>query len=118
MTPSTHNLWVLITPAPAMPEQWVGHCLDLDIVSVGTSISQALAMTAEAVSICVGDDLANGRDPLSRPKAPESDWQMLRKVTNLGAYGKQPEDAKVIAATQFKLCSMTLVVSSNYRRPG
>ena len=28
---------------------------------------------------------------------------MLRKVTNLGAYGKQPEDAKVIAATQFKL---------------
>jgi hypothetical protein len=67
-------LHVLIKPADDVPGQWAGHCLDLDIVSAGTSASHAFEMTTEAVRECIADDLANGLDPWERRKAPPELW--------------------------------------------
>jgi predicted RNase H-like HicB family nuclease len=64
------SLRVLIAPADDVPGQWVGHCLDLDIVSAGTSPEHALEMATEAVNECVADDVAHGRNPFDRSPAP------------------------------------------------
>lgn len=105
MAERARDLWVLVTPAPDLPDQWIGHCLELDIMSVGTSISHALEMTAEAVSICVGDDLEHGRDPFARAKAPASDWQTLEQLKSAGTRRQPSEGELVIAATQLPLIS-------------
>lgn len=97
------NLWIVVRPAPDVPGQWVGHCLNFDIVSLGTSLENALHMTAEAVAICVADDLKQGVDPRLRPRAPKEDWELLKQVTEKGVYGTPPVGAKVLAATQFHL---------------
>lgn len=65
------HLRVLVHPAEDVPGQWVGHCLELDILSVGTSPEHALAMTTEAVQMCVDDDVAHGWDPFARRPAPD-----------------------------------------------
>lgn len=63
----------MIAPADDVPGQWVGHCLDLDIVSAGTSPEHALEMVTEAVNECIEDDLAHGRDPFARRPAPDAE---------------------------------------------
>ena len=71
-------LRLLVKPAEDVTGQWVGHCLELDILSVGTSPEHAIAMTREAVSECVADDLRSGRDPFARRPAPDEsfeEWQ-------------------------------------------
>lgn len=96
------NFWVLITPAQDAPGQWLGHCLELDIVSVGTSLRHAIAMTVEAVCETVADDLANGRSPLDRTPAPAEFFSELSRVQSRGTYGALEDvpDRPVIAACQ------------------
>lgn len=49
---------------------WVVHCLDLDVVTQGQSLTHACAMLAEAV------DMSLKANPTRRP-APRQDWERL-----------------------------------------
>lgn len=69
----TFNFTVYLTRAPDLDGQWVGHCLDVDVVSQGDSLKQAYEMTREAVEIVVLDDLNTGREPAER-SAPREEW--------------------------------------------
>jgi hypothetical protein len=100
------NFWLVIKPADDVPGQWVGHCLDLDIVSVGTSLSHAIEMTAEAVCECIVDDLTNDRHPLERRAAPAEFYAELSRIQSSGEYSNTnalPSDAAVIAAVQVQV---------------
>jgi len=97
------NFWVLVKPADDVPGQWVGHCLELDIVSVGNSLQGALEMTSEAVCDCIADDLIHERSPLDRrPAAPEF-YTELTRVLSTGRYipaAELPTNETAIAAVQ------------------
>ncbi len=79
----TYNFWVLAYPAPDLPGQWIGHCLDIDVVSHGASLEHAVRMTLEAAMIVVLDDAGQGRDPLER-RAPSEEWEPLWKLLSEG----------------------------------
>lgn len=86
---STHDkfeadLWLLIKPAPDVPNQWVAHCLDLDIVTQGNSMEHAFEMLREAVGMTVCDDLEAGRDPRRRKKAPQVCWDEWDRILKHG----------------------------------
>lgn len=77
------NLWVVARPAEDLPDQWVAHCLDLDVVSQGTTFQHAMEMVFEACSMVVSDDIVAGRDPSSR-RAPQSFWDELHSIVSRG----------------------------------
>ena len=81
----TYNFWVLAYPAPDLPGQWIGHCLDIDVFSHGDSLEHALRMTLEAAVIVVLDDVGQGRDPLDR-RAPDEEWAPLWKLVTEGTF--------------------------------
>lgn len=68
-----NNLWVVARRARDVPGQWVAICPNLDLVTQGNSLVQALAMAKEAIVMTVRDDLAADRDPLER-WAPKAVW--------------------------------------------
>lgn len=70
----TFSFTVYLTRAPDLQGQWVGHCLDVDVVSQGGSLKQAYEMIREAVDMVVLDDLNAGRDP-SKRSAPREEWE-------------------------------------------
>jgi hypothetical protein len=87
------HLTYLVFPSGDIPGVWVGHCLEVDVVSQGTKESGAagaLQMTLEATAITIEMDKRENRDPFER-MAPEEhwppdrlqDWKMLR--AKLGA---------------------------------
>lgn len=78
------NAWVLIRASKSMPDVWTAECLTLGIVSQGDSPCDALDCLREAIDIAVIDDVAEGRDPLDRPKAREEHWDALFKVQQCG----------------------------------
>jgi predicted RNase H-like HicB family nuclease len=104
--PLERNVWVLAYPAEDVPGQWVGHCLDLDVVSVGTSLDDALRMTAEAVALCLQWDAESGLDPFARSKAPGEAWELLDRVVREGRYGEHPANAAMVVATQFHIAAV------------
>jgi hypothetical protein len=77
------NMWVVVKPADDLPDQWVAHCLDLDVVTQGTSFKHAMDMVFEAASMVVVDELVAGRDPLAR-RAPVEDWNDLYRIMREG----------------------------------
>jgi hypothetical protein len=77
------NLWVVVRPAEDLPDQWVAHCLDLDVVTQGTSFQHAMKMVFEACSMVVADDIVAGRDPSYR-RAPENFWTELYEIVQSG----------------------------------
>jgi predicted RNase H-like HicB family nuclease len=86
---STHDkfeaeLWLSIRPAPGVPNQWVAHCLDLDIVTQGNSVEHAFEMLSEAVGMTVCDDLEAGRNPRRRKTAPQASWDEWDRVLKHG----------------------------------
>lgn len=103
------NFWVLVKPAEDVPGQWVGHCLELDIVSVGTSLTHAIEMTAEAACECIADDLSNDRYPLDRRPAPAEFFSELSRLQRDGVFVQAndlPVDPPAIAAVQLKIRMM------------
>ena len=78
------NLWFLIRPAADVPGQWTSHCLELDVVSQGTSLAHALDMGVEAAFQAIVDDIDDGLDPRDRPRAPREHWDALFSVVNSG----------------------------------
>src|SRR6266850_344752 len=77
------NLWVVVRPAEDLPDQWVAHCLELDVISQGTSFQHAMAMVGEAAFLAVTEDLSAGRDPLLR-RAPDEFWTDLYSIAASG----------------------------------
>ncbi|HEY6056243.1 MAG TPA: hypothetical protein VIU86_20095 [Gaiellaceae bacterium] len=77
--PADRTLSLLVYPAPDVPGQWVGHCLELDILSAGNSLEHAILMTEEAVQLCIADDVAHGLDPFARRPAPEEYFEQWRQ---------------------------------------
>ena len=72
----TRPLSVLVTPASGLQDgdQWVAHCLQLDVVSQGNSIEHAFQMICEACWMAISSDLADGLDPFLREPAPDEAW--------------------------------------------
>jgi len=73
-TPIDARFVVILRPVVELPGQWVGHCLDLDVVSQGRSPSHALEMTVEACTMVLMEDRKRGLDP-ARRRAPIEFWQ-------------------------------------------
>lgn len=71
-----YNCWVIVRPADDIDGEWVAHCLDLDVVTQGSSPAHALEMAREAAAMVVVEDLNTNRDPLRR-RAPEEFWAEL-----------------------------------------
>lgn len=100
------SFWILVHPVSDVPGQWVGHCLDLDIVSVGDSREHATQMVMEAVSTCLVDDLEQGRQPFELlDKAPQEHWDALERVTRKGTYsdGTPASSSDAVVAGQLHI---------------
>lgn len=70
------SLTYLIFPSGEIPGVWIGHCLEIDVVSQGKEgdgAESALQMTLEAAAITIEFDRREGRDPFDR-MAPEECW--------------------------------------------
>ncbi len=76
MNDRTYNFWLVVRPAPDLPGQWIAHCLEVDVVTQGTSLEHAFQMAAEAVCMVVVEDHEAGRDPYAR-RAPAEYWTEL-----------------------------------------
>ena len=83
MNAREYNFWFVFQRAEDVPGEWVGHCLELDVVSQGTSLKHAMAMLSEACFMTVCDDLLSARDPLDR-RAPDEYWKALYDIVNHG----------------------------------
>jgi predicted RNase H-like HicB family nuclease len=77
------SCWAIIQPAEDIPGQWVAHCLDLDVVTFGSSIEQALKLLREATAMTICDDLNRGADPAER-QAPQELWTPLYRILREG----------------------------------
>lgn len=80
MAHEPRTVWILLNPAPDVEGQWIAHCLDLDVVTQGSSLEHAAIMAREAVDLVIESDVAAGSDPFEREEAPQDDWQRLYKL--------------------------------------
>ncbi len=83
MTKRVYSAWLLVCPSREVPGQWVGHCLELDVVSQGNSLEHALSMVGEACAMVAIDDLSRGEDPLAR-RAGEEHYETLYRILKSG----------------------------------
>lgn len=119
---TTLNLWAVARPAPDVPGEWVAHCLELDVMSQGSSLRQAFDMLSEAVQIAWNEDSRVGRDPLSH-RAPDDCWAELWEVVNRGERGpiaeleKLPADADLVIAAQLELLLLRQVPPAPAPKP-
>jgi hypothetical protein len=79
-----YTFWFVFRRAKDVPGEWVGHCLDLDVVTQGTSLQHTMRMLGEACAMIVCDDVQAGRDPLDR-RAPQAHWDCM---FNMVAHGQ------------------------------
>ena len=91
-------LRVLVTQAKDVPGQWIGHCLELDVVTQGDSPQHALEMTREAVVMVIGDDLRNELNPFERSRAPVHDWETFVNVVTTGQSYSSVENSADVGA--------------------
>lgn len=60
------NMTVVSSREPESGNQWVAHCLALDLVVHGNSLAESLDAIQEAIVMVVEDDVSAGLDPLDR----------------------------------------------------
>ncbi len=77
------DLTAVIKPAEDIPGRWVSHCLELDVVSEGDTLTAAMGMLIEAAEMAITDDLNGGRNPLAR-RAPKEFWLELDRIVKAG----------------------------------
>lgn len=77
------DLTAVLKPSEDIPGRWVSHCLELDVVSEGTTVPEALGMLLEASVMTLTDDLSSGRKPLAR-RAPKEFWLELDRIVKTG----------------------------------
>ncbi len=105
------DLRVLVTRSD-VPGQWVSHCLDIDVVSQGGSIDDAMEMLREAVAICVEDDLGEGEGlPLEgRRRAPSEYLETWGEIMKNGRPLGDVDPARVQAVASLLRVQLDLVV--------
>jgi len=86
-----YNFWFVFRRAKDVPGEWVGHCLDLDVVTQGTSLQHAMRMLGDACYMTVCDDVQAGRDPQDR-RAPQPFWDCM---FNMVAHGRTVDFGKL-----------------------
>ena len=111
MNTREYNFWFVFQRAEDVPGEWVGHCLELDVISQGTSLRHAMSMLGEACFMTLSDDVNAGRDPLDR-RAPQSYWD---KMFNIAAHG-MTVDFKTLDET--KVSFVASQVQFRYRSAG
>ncbi len=77
------TLTLVLKPSEDIPGRWVSHCLDMDVVSEGDKLSEAMGMISEAAGMTLTDDLNGGRNPLAR-RAPKEFWDELDRIVETG----------------------------------
>ena len=98
---TSFNFKVLAYVAPDLGGAWVSHCLELDLVSQGADISQALEAISEATVMALSDDMADGVDSLAvRTPAPSELWDMRRNILETGKPLHEFEGTATRLATQ------------------
>lgn len=104
------NFWIVVRRAPDIPGIWIAHCLDLNVLSEGESLSEAIESIPEAVAIVVGDALAAGIDPL-RHRAPQHYWDDLNRLLRDGVPAGLPPDALDAQAATLEAVALQLRVT-------
>ena len=89
------NFWFLIEPACDVPDQWVAHCLELDVVTQGNDLDHACKMLLEACAMVLLDDIENGRY-ISERRAPEEYWERLYDIVQHGQQGSWEQIAQAL----------------------
>jgi predicted RNase H-like HicB family nuclease len=84
MDSTTYKVSVLVTEAEDVSGGWVARCLDLDLISQGSSLDDALDAIREAIVMVLQDDLAHGLNPEDRPRAPDRDWEIFSQTIERG----------------------------------
>ena len=51
IAPLKYRFNVFVIPAPDLPDQWVAHCIELDLVTQGNTAAHASAMLLEAIAL-------------------------------------------------------------------
>ncbi len=59
--------------------RWIAWVLELDAMTVGEELAEAIEMAHEAAAMTLAHDLEHGLDP-GRRSAPEDIWQKWRKL--------------------------------------
>lgn len=93
-----HVLTVLVSRAEDLPGIWVSHCLNLDVISQGETIPEAIEAIKEAVLMVLNEDESEGLDPFGRERAPEECWHLLSRVMREGVPVDSIKDQETIEA--------------------
>lgn len=89
------ELCTVIFVDPDGGDQWIAHCLDLDLVTQGNSPSHAIDMIREASLMIISDDIEHGDDPFARRSTDEAEWArfaMIMDASNLSARDVSPPE--------------------------
>jgi len=77
-------VWILLKKAE-VEGQWIGHCLELDVVSQGDGAKHAYEMAVEAAKLAMQWDLEEDLDPRQRPQAPADCYDDLHFLIDRGS---------------------------------
>lgn len=114
MNTRTTNLWFVFHRAEDIPGEWVGHCLELDVISQGTSLSHTMRMLGEACAMVMVDDFLAKRDPQER-RAPDEYWKALYSLI---AHGEPVEFTKIDESKlQSAACQVVFITRSVSAQP-
>jgi hypothetical protein len=91
-------LKVLLFKDDSIEDLWISHCLDVDLVSQGSSLEESLDSLREAVLMIFSDDLENNIDPLKRESAPQECWDKFGHVMQVGQPFRPEESSHVSSA--------------------
>jgi len=98
---------LLIRAADDLPDCWVAHCLNWDLVSQGSSPSHAIKSVAEAIVLAIEEDIAADLDPDDRLPAPAEDWELFQRTLQngmrvaAGDVDRLPGRTAVVAAVMY-----------------
>ncbi|MCB9671333.1 MAG: hypothetical protein H6736_23200 [Alphaproteobacteria bacterium] len=84
MDQQSTNVWVMLYPAHDVAG-WIGHCLDLDLVNQGRTLTEAFEGVSESIATAAECAIREGTSVLQmyRP-APEEDWEHFRRLQQVG----------------------------------
>lgn len=99
MDTATFNLWALIEPSEEVEGEWLAHCLNLDVMSQGSSPEEAIDMIIEASEMVIEDRLNRGADPgaVFVDGADREEWGRLQEFLQ---GGRVTSSAEVAQATR------------------
>jgi len=63
-----------------LPDEWLAHCLTVDVMTQGGSMQHSLEALGESLELCRKDDEARGLDFYERPPAPDEYWSDVTEV--------------------------------------